>query len=303
MEPTDITLPAKDGYPIACSLYEPKPVGAATQAVIISGATAVKRGYYGKFAEFLCGHGLTVLTFDYRGIGGSLYGDIKTFRAGMRDWAENDLAGVLDAVSRRFPSSKPLMVGHSAGGQFLGLCANNNLVSALLAVASQSGYWQFWAAPRRYLLAALWYGFMPAVTYAMSYFPAKTLRLGENLPAGVALEWARWCRNRDFITDSHGKPLREHFEKFNGAIFAYSFDDDSMAPKAAVESLVSFYSRAQVRLCHVRARDVGAQRIGHFGFFNERFKDSLWNDGLRWLLEQSRAVILQRHSSVAGPEH
>lgn len=286
MEPLSITLPAKDGYPLACSLYQPEPGEARSPAVIISGATAVKRDYYSKFAEFLCTHGLTVLTFDYRGIGGSLRGDIKTVKAGMRDWGENDLAGVLDAVSTRYPSSKLLMVGHSAGGQLLGLCPNNNLVTALLAVASQSGYWQLWAAPRRYLLAALWYGFMPALTHAMSYFPAKKLRLGEDLPAGVALEWARWCRSRDFITDSEGGPLREYFEKFDGSILAYSFDDDSMAPKAAVESLVSFYSRAQVQRRHVRGRDVGAQKIGHFGFFRERFKDSLWNDGLLWLLEQ-----------------
>ena len=205
----------------------------------------------------------------------------------MRQWAEYDLAGVLEGVAEYFSSSKKvLLVGHSAGGQLLGLCANNRLVAAMLAVASQSGYWPLWPAPRRFLLATLWYVWMPVLTRAVSYFPARRLGLGENLPPGVALEWARWCRSPDYVVDDLGKPLREHFEQFRGSILAYSFDDDSMAPRAAVESLMSFYSNTEVEMRYVRPADVGVARIGHFGFFSEKFKDTLWLDSLEWLTQQ-----------------
>ena len=104
------------------------------------------------------------------------------------------------------------------------------------------------------------------------------------MPAGVALDWARWCRSRDFITDEGGEPLREHFERFAGAICAYSFADDTMAPSRAVDSLMTFYREAAVERRHVSPLDIGVERIGHFGFFRDRFEHSLWNDGLQWLL-------------------
>src|SRR6266508_4370644 len=139
MEVTDITIPAKDGYPLAASLYRPQRDEMRDATVVVSSATAVKRGFYDKFARFLCQHGFTVLTYDYRGIGGSLRGDIKAFDGRMHQWGENDLAGILEGARKCSPASKKLLlVGHSAGGQLLGLCANSGLVSAMLAIAAQN---------------------------------------------------------------------------------------------------------------------------------------------------------------------
>jgi len=30
-------------------------------------------------------------------------------------------------------------------------------------------------------------------------------------------------------------------------------------------------------------RELGAERIGHFGFFREQFRDTLWRDAADWL--------------------
>ena len=66
-------------------------------------------------------------------------------------------------------------------------------------------------------------------------------------------------------------------------ILSYSFEDDSILTRAAVDSLDAFYTGAAITRRHVEPRDVAAQRIGHFGFFAERSRETLWRESLEWL--------------------
>jgi len=34
---------------------------------------------------------------------------------------------------------------------------------------------------------------------------------------------------------------------------------------------------------HVAPRDVGEARLGHFGFFSERSRETLWRESFDWL--------------------
>jgi predicted alpha/beta hydrolase len=283
MHKCDITLTARDGYELAGTLYEP--VDDSHHTVVISSATAVPRRYYERFASFLCSRGLRVITFDYRGIGDSLRNSIKNTKGTMRDWGEKDLAGVLDTAVARWPRARLQVVGHSAGGQFVGLVDGNQRICALLVVGAQSGYWRLWSRPRRYLFATLWYLLMPGLTRVMGYFPARRLGLGEDLPSGVALEWAQWCRNPAFIVDTDGSPLRTHFETLSSPILAYSIADDSLAPQRAVKVLLSYYKRASIEHRHVSPRDLGIASLGHFGFFRDKSETTLWQDSVQWLLQ------------------
>jgi len=36
----------------------------------------------------------------------------------------------------------------------------------------------------------------------------------------------------------------------------------------------------------VHPRDLSAERIGHFGFFRESFRDTLWREAAQWLEAQ-----------------
>src|SRR6201991_2763293 len=65
----DITVPAADGYRLGATLFLPR--GARRRAALISSATAVPRKIYRGFAGYLARRGFAVLTYDYRGIGGS----------------------------------------------------------------------------------------------------------------------------------------------------------------------------------------------------------------------------------------
>ena len=172
-------------------------------------------------------------------------------------------------------------MGHSAGGQLVGAAPDPDLVDGVLAVGAQSGHWRLWPAPDRYLLALLWYVAVPGLTAVLPYFPSRWFGAGEHLPRGIVRQWARWCRSRHYIL-SEGS-VAERFAAHRGRIRAYLFADDRIAPPAAVRALLSFYPSAEREIVCCRPADLHADRIGHFGFFREQFRDTLWEDALAWI--------------------
>ena len=58
---------------------------------------------------------------------------------------------------------------------------------------------------------------------------------------------------------------------------------DAAAALAAVEAFLAQYPGAQREMKRIAPREVSAERIGHFGFFRERFRDTLWQEAAEWL--------------------
>lgn len=290
LDVSEFKLPATDGFELAATQYRSPDAAAGAPVVLINSATGVKRGYYDKYARFLAGNGLTTVAYDYRGIGGSRPRSLRGFDARLSDWAEKDGAGAIDWIHATLHPRRLLVVGHSIGGQLFGLTPNNHRVDAMLAVAAQSGYWGMWRGSRKYFMWFLWHALMPGATRLCSYFPSKRLGLSEDLPAGVARQWAHWGRNPDYIVDDAGAPIREHFASYRGPIRSYSFADDIHAPRAGVESLVNCYTAAPKDWHHRAPEELGVKAIGHFGFFRDQFRASLWAETCAWLTEQAGAA-------------
>jgi predicted alpha/beta hydrolase len=268
----EITLTAEDGYPLGATTY-----GSAERAVLVMPATGVPQSYYAKFAAFLADRGFSVLTFDYRGIGRSLHGDVRKLNARMQDWALLDAAAAFAFLGAR----KVSVVGHSFGGQALGLLPDTDRIAAALMVGSQSGYWKHWSVlGRAWMWPATHLG-LPGVAKLRGYFPGARLGFGEDLPAGVALQWASWCRHPRYLVGALG--VEDAYSKIKIPIRAYAITDDPFAPLPAVEALRQLYPNAQWETRRVSPRDVGAKALGHFGFFRERFRDSLWREAAEWL--------------------
>jgi predicted alpha/beta hydrolase len=166
----------------------------------------------------------------------------------------------------------------------LGLTPYAGVVAAAVFVGAQSGYYGHWPAPRAQLYAALWYVLVPLAVRLRGYFPARQLGFGgEDLPAGVALEWARWCRTPHYLSDDAGAPLRPFFATVRAPIRAYSFADDPYATARAVDALLDFYRNAPTSHAHLRPEQAGARAIGHFGFFRAGRCPALWREAAAWL--------------------
>jgi predicted alpha/beta hydrolase len=276
----DVSVAARDGYPLAATSFVPAAPPAAW--VLVNSATAVPRAYYARFARFLAEQGFAVVTYDYRGIGGSRPERLRGFAARMRDWAQLDAAGVMDWVDARH-SGRMLAVGHSFGGQALGLLPRADRLSGALLVGAQSGYWRLWPGWRAPAVFAMWHALMPSLCAIWGYYPASVLRMGEDMPAGVAREWARWGRQPGYVTDVDGGSLRAGYARIAFPIRSYSFSDDTLAPQPAVDALLGFYSSARIERRALTPRDLGVKAVGHWGFFRERFRDPLWTEAADWL--------------------
>jgi predicted alpha/beta hydrolase len=274
LELVEITLNAEDGYAVGATVY-----GGGEQAVLVMPATGVPQSYYAKYAAYLAERGFAVLTFDYRGIGRSRNGSLRESNARMRDWA------LLDAAAAwRFLGERPkLVVGHSFGGQALGLLPEPHRLVAALLVGSQSGYWRNWPALGRLWMWPATHIALPAVAKLLGYFPGSRLGFGEDLPRGVAVEWARWCRHPRYLVGALG--VDDAYAQVRARMRAYAISDDPFAPLPAVDALAALYPKARWQTRRLAPQDVGVPAIGHFGFFRERFRASLWRESADWLEE------------------
>jgi predicted alpha/beta hydrolase len=278
----DLELLADDGFPLVGTAFEAAPGRLPRPAVVVvAPATGVARGYYAAFARFLAGRGFDVLSFDYRGMGDSraVWGD-ASLAARMSDWGALDLGAALEWASERHPGARPLVVGHSAGGQLVGLGRGTRPLGGVLAIAAQSGACRHWPAPSRQLLGVYWRLVVPALVALLGRLPAWA-GVGTELPGGVAREWARWCLSPNYLLDHLGVAERAAYATLDAPILAFSFEGDFYAPRPAVEAWLGFFPAARRSHRHVERAERGD--VGHFGFFSERQRETLWQEAAAWL--------------------
>jgi predicted alpha/beta hydrolase len=281
-----VSIPTADGQRLAGTLVSPRqPNGISVQ---INGATGVARRYYETFAGFLAQRGFTVLTFDYRGIGGSLP-DPAAAAPRKLDWGRRDIPAAADFLAARTPGMRRAMVCHSFGGQMLGLMPQAGKIDAVLAIASQHGYWRNWSRSHQIRLWLSWYIAFPLVVGLFGKLPGWWLG-GQTLPGPVARDWRRWCCSPHYLVDDEGAPLRPHNDDVRAKLRLISFaDDHDFGPKKGVDALTGFYPNAAIERLHVAPSDWGLRRIGHFGFFKRDMPMRRWGEQADWLLQAASA--------------
>ncbi|NMO21074.1 alpha/beta fold hydrolase [Pyxidicoccus fallax] len=275
-----VTLPARDGLRLAATLYRGNWSNGV--AVQVNPATAVPRRYYDAFARYLAGRGFTVVTYDYRGIGESRLGPEALRVASFQDWGELDAPGVQDWLAALVPGHRLAVVGHSAGGQMLGLADNVSRFRAVLLIGSQHGWWRHWSGVPALKLAFVWYVLTPVALATVGRFPGKLVGMGD-LPVGIARQWARWCRNPHYVSDEAGGPLRPYNWELRAPLRLYSFTDDALAPERAARALLDYYPCARKEHLHLSPARLGVERVGHFGWFRASMPRAAWDEAAEWL--------------------
>jgi predicted alpha/beta hydrolase len=269
----ELIVHADDGYALGASVFTGAKPTRAT--VLIHGATATPQSYYARFARHLAKGGLRVLTYDYRGIGRSRPQLLGGFDATMTDWAKRDARAMLRYATSHW--AEPLVfVGHSFGGQLIGLIDEARDARGALLVGTQLGWYGHWPLLDRLRLAAIWRLVVPALTRVYGFQPGR-FGLGVDLPAGVAEEWARWCSDPEYLMGEH-PDARERFAHFDRPTVLYSFSDDDYAPLSAVEHFVQTLQGASLEHRRLDPRQLGVAAVGHFGFFRPAFERSLWRE-------------------------
>jgi len=268
-----IDLLSTSGTLIAARFYEP--AGTPRAAVVIGGAMGVKQDYYAAFAEWLASQGYLVASFDYRGMGESQRGPLRALRANLFDWADDFDAVIAEAIARS-GSAPVYIVGHSLGAQLPGLLKHRHRIAGLVSVAAGSGYWRDNAPQLKRMVLYFWHVLVPVATRLFGYFPGKKMRKVGDLPAGVIMQWRTWCLHPRYHVGAEGAGVREKFESTRFPLVALSITDDELMTERGTHVLVDCYANAPRRVERIAPSDVQVKRIGHFGFFREQFKTSLW---------------------------
>lgn len=282
MSSLELVIPTSDGRSLAAVCHEPE--GEPLAQVVLHGATATPQRYYGSFARHLAWRGFRVLTYDYRGIGRSRVEPLADETVTLDGWIDDATAAQRWLVERD-PARPLLTIGHSFGGQIAATIDSGRSPAALLLVGSGSGYWRGYAPAQHPRLWLTWSVAMPMLGRAFGYVPGWA-GLGEDLPAGVARQWARWCLSPNYFL-SERPELRARLAAYTGRVLALGFSDDDFAPAGNVRWLAEQLTRAQVEQRQLHPREVDLPAIGHFGAFRATAALTLWPRLVEWLHEAS----------------
>lgn len=281
------TVAANDGYQLSAHTFGD--AHAARGGVLIVPAMGVEQQYYAAFAQWLARRGYFVVTFDYRGIGHSRRGSLRGFEADVLTWARQDTAAVLAFLRGRIDGRPLAWVGHSLGGQILGLVPGREHVAATLTVAAGSGHWRDYVPRLRLFAPVLWYLIVPVSVRLAGFFPGRLLRMIGDIPAGVMRQWRSWCLDPEYLFGTLPAEVRSSYAALNLPVLSLSFTDDEFLTQRNIESLHRFYSGATIEMQRIAPGDIGMPRIGHFGFFRKRCEATLWPRAGEWLDRRVRS--------------
>ena len=80
----------------------------------------------------------------------------------------------------------------------------------------------------------------------------------------------------------------EGYARLRCPLRTYALTDDAYAPLQGVQWLASRYPNARAEVRSVAPAEVGQRKLGHFGFFRERVRDTLWAEAAAWLAGAAR---------------
>ncbi|NQZ79999.1 MAG: alpha/beta fold hydrolase [Colwellia sp.] len=280
---SEIKIICSDKYALAATTFTPKQT--IKGAVLLGPATGIKRQFYANFASYLAANGYGVISFDNRGIGESLIGSVKKSNASLQCWGEIDMPAVLEQLKVNFPNTQYHLIGHSAGGQLVGLMNNAMELSSMFNFASSSGQIKNMSILQKFKAHFFMNFFIPANNAIFGYTKSQWVGMGEPLPKAVAQQWREWCNGQGYVKTSFGKTVHKHlYDELNIPSMWVNALDDEIAIDANVQDMLSVFPRMKAGRMTLTAAEFDLDEIGHMKFFSKKSK-ILWAHALNWLEE------------------
>ena len=285
VEVYSLTVMTERNKALATSVY--RPTGEIKKAVMIAPATGIKRQFYHHFATFLAEQGFGVITFDNEGIGESLSTTLAKCDASLISWGRHDMPAVLDALQYEFSGVTYHLIGHSAGGQLIGLMANYKALSSVFNVACSSGCIANMDMPYKAKAMSFMDVLIPLSNLTLGYTPADKIGMGEPLPRNVAHQWRQWCNGSGYIKTALGKTIHTHFyNEIAVPSLWLGFSDDEIANNKNIDDMIRVFPKMLVEKHYFDPKDFGVERIGHMRYFSRKTyaqAPQLWQMAIDWL--------------------
>ena len=281
-----ISFEAADGFELAACVYTPLAKTANNKVLLIGSAFGVPYQYYKHFAGYMAEQGITVVSFDYRGISHSQQGNMPTEEILMQHWGELDLEAAIQFIKRTYSPEQLFYMGHSAGGQIIGLAPSSLEFDKVIIAASGVGSWRLWPGLQKYGLAAIWYLVFPVVMSVQFGDFFKSRFLGPTpVPKNAVKQWLRWARSREYLfTPEHGIDT-QGYHNIDTDILALTISDDWYAPSQARDGLLKHYPKCKQTILNITPASIGVKKIGHFGLFKKKqeIEQGIWQPIVNFL--------------------
>lgn len=267
---------------------------------MIASAFGVAQSFYWPLAEYLSEQGYTAYCLDYRGTGSNEGIERDVFC--LSEWATQDIEAVL---CNAFKTEQPVhFIGHSVGGQILGLAPSSIKLTSAIFIAASAPYWKRWPRLADGLKIRVNAGFiLPLVSKLYTRFPSQKFGLGnQDLPSDAVRQWADWMGKPDYLFDESFGLNCSAYKEMNIPILSLAFSDDLLAPIENINHLLRFFEAADCNIKQIKPKDIGAKHIGHTGFFKEKFKDSLWQDALYFIKASELPKAVQYDNKTNNEE-
>ena len=281
----------EDGVVLKGKLIIPDEPKAVVQ---LNAGTATKKEFYLPFLTYLAEHGYLGCLWDYRGTGESAPESLKDCSYSFSEYGTKDMPAIRDYLKTQFPTLSLMLVGHSAGGQQVGLMDSCEDYLGMIGVAVSTGYAPGFFLGYRLQTEFFFRLYTPISVLLTGYLAAKRFGIMEDLPKHVIYEWRDWCHEKEYLFHPkfRGKTIPYgHYDEMPFPMHVYRFTDDKLSTEANVTSLWSHIHSQKEIIHHVIApEEIGEKAIGHFGFFRKRMKDKIWPG----VLEQLDEFLSQR---------
>ncbi|WP_313596947.1 alpha/beta hydrolase family protein [Psychrobacter sanguinis] len=288
-----LTVVTERNQPLTASVYVPENTEneAIKNALMIAPATGIKRSFYHRFATYLVNQGFGVITYDNEGIGDSLTCPLSKCDASLISWGRHDATAVLEALQYEFPNAKYHLIGHSAGGQLIGLMPNYQVLSSVVNIACSSGRIKNMEMPFKANAMLFMNGAITLGNLLLGYTPSDKFNMGEPLPRGVAKQWRDWCNGKGYIKTAFGETIFTHYyDQLNTPALWLNFSDDDIANAKNVEDMLAVFSAMPVEREMLEPQQFGLTKIGHMKFFSAKtYKKApqLWKMVTDWIEQHS----------------
>ncbi|WP_180081984.1 MULTISPECIES: alpha/beta fold hydrolase [unclassified Acinetobacter] len=272
----NLSIHCNDGYELSARFYPHQTTSKHALPILICPATGITKTFYNSYATWLTEQGHDVLVFDFRGIGESLHGPLKQSTASIVQWGQLDIPAAIDTLINKTQAAQVIILGHSAGGQLLGIVPNYNKVAKVVAVSGSTGHVKDLKGRTKLLAPVMFNIIFPIARYTLGYGPTNAIGMGENLPKDVAREWAQFCSKPGYVLNALGKTVQQDFHaQVNCPITAVWSTDDEIATKANVKDLLRLYPNAPTDMIELNPKATGHKAIGHMLMFKSSHKN-LW---------------------------
>ena len=280
-----VSIPCADGRKLAGSLFAAaRPRG----AVLVAAGLGIPRRFYAAYAADLAQRGFTALSFDYRGCGESIGSDAQDGGVRYADWGAQDIQAGLVFLRQRCPGLPLLHVGHSAGGQLLGLAPDSERLACAVMVAATAPHISQYQARARRRIWLLWHVLVPLLGAGRVRFPMHRAGLSTmDVPAGAVRQWAAFGRSRRYLFNPRHGLDTARYRRLALPLLSLEFTDDTaFAPAPAVDALLAELPNITLTRRRWAPADGGVSAIGHLGFFKPALRDTLWAQVAEWMLER-----------------